>query len=549
MFSFDLRKEKWIPVKTLTGENIEVSLFDALLKAREYKRIDDQSPLVVASLHRFLLAVLHRALKGPTDIKQNVEWFKNGFPEKEIKNYLDKWGDRFDLFHTDYPFYQVRDLPEEFKKHWHILTSESGSGSTSALFNYNHRNNSNASDELINPSHIARRLLEHQSFSLGGLIKKIMDSQPGFPTSTSAIIISTGENLLQTYCLNLVPYNAKIIENDLPVWERDSSVMNLEYMKGKKKKNKAGKESDGGALEPIRGIANLYTWVFRSIKLLPEIINDQICIKNILYASGVNLKLNDNSISIPDPMVSYKHDKEKGLIRIGFDKDKALWRDFNSIAFGRNRNAPHIIDTSIELLERFNKSNTISLSVYGQSTNQGKVELYRNENFSIPKTLLNNDLIKEKIDYSLEISEETFKKLKKSSFDLLVFVSPNLRSKNDIKLTKIFKGVLRNPAKKEDQDISFARTAIHNLPSTITYWSTLESLFATFLSNFNSMSPEDNETWWLKKLKDTLHESWQQTCESVGITGDSIKAIAMAEKIIRKHFNYLDKLIKGDDNV
>ena len=98
MFSFNLITENWIPVKTLSGEIKEVSLKDALLKARDYKRIEDPSPLVVASLHRFLLAVLHRALKGPTEVSQNVEWFKNGFSEKDISDYLDKWKDRFGDF-------------------------------------------------------------------------------------------------------------------------------------------------------------------------------------------------------------------------------------------------------------------------------------------------------------------------------------------------------------------------------------------------------------------------------------------------------------------
>lgn len=549
MFIFDLIKEKWIPVKTLTGENIEVSLIDALLKAKEYKRIEDPSPLVVAALHRFLLAVLHRALQGPTDIKQNVEWFKNGFPEEKIINYLDKWKDRFDLFHPEYPFYQVRDLSESFTKHWRFLAAELGSGSTTVLYNYSKRASEPVIDYTILAKDIVKHVLEHQTFSLQGTIQRILTSQGGAPSTTAAILICMGDNLHETFTLNLIPYNKNQQELDLPVWERKPEKMSLDYMKGKKKKNKKGADIDEGVIESLAGITSLYTWPTRSIKLLPEENESMIEIRNILYASGVSIKRDKSMATFFDPMVTYKTDKKKGFISISLSKDKAFWRDFSSLLIAEENSynrAPQNVNYSAEIYDYLNKSEPIKVSIFGQSTDNMKIEFFRNENYSIPISVLKSRKIKEVIIEALEISEMSFYKLKESTFYLLVFMEPKIKNDALKDIKSLWSKVSNPPPISEKPIVTKLRSTIQKLPSTITYWSTLESHFTTFLSNFSKMSPDDNETWWLEKLKETVNKSWQQTCENIGITGDSIKAIAMAKKTISKHINYLDKLIKGE---
>ena len=70
MSRFNLIDEKWIPVRFPDGSRDELGIRDTLLRSREIAAIEDPSPLVVAALHRFLLAVLYRALEGPTDIDQ-----------------------------------------------------------------------------------------------------------------------------------------------------------------------------------------------------------------------------------------------------------------------------------------------------------------------------------------------------------------------------------------------------------------------------------------------------------------------------------------------
>src|SRR5690242_10044026 len=107
MSLYSLIDEKWIPVRFPDGTYDELGIRDTLLQSQDIAGIEDPSPLVVASLHRFLLAVLYRALKGPTDIEEARTLFREGLPACKIRDYLETWRDRFWLFDDEYPFYQV----------------------------------------------------------------------------------------------------------------------------------------------------------------------------------------------------------------------------------------------------------------------------------------------------------------------------------------------------------------------------------------------------------------------------------------------------------
>ena len=110
MSRFNLIDEPWIPVRFPDGTRAELNLRDTLLRAKDIAVIEDASPLVVAALHRFLLAVLYRALEGPTDIDQAKGWFKSGLPADKIDGYLKHWHPRFWLFDEKYPFGQIPDF-------------------------------------------------------------------------------------------------------------------------------------------------------------------------------------------------------------------------------------------------------------------------------------------------------------------------------------------------------------------------------------------------------------------------------------------------------
>lgn len=62
--SFNLIDEPWIPCIRLDGKPDELSLRAVFAQAHQLREIRGDSPLETASLHRLLLAVLHRVF-GP----------------------------------------------------------------------------------------------------------------------------------------------------------------------------------------------------------------------------------------------------------------------------------------------------------------------------------------------------------------------------------------------------------------------------------------------------------------------------------------------------
>ena len=88
MKKFSLLHEPWIPVLR-AGRVEELGLEQALLKAHEIVRIETPSPLEETALHRLLLAVLHRALRGPKRAEDALGWWREGrFPDDLIRTYL-----------------------------------------------------------------------------------------------------------------------------------------------------------------------------------------------------------------------------------------------------------------------------------------------------------------------------------------------------------------------------------------------------------------------------------------------------------------------------
>ena len=118
---FNLLREPWIRVRMRDYTVKEVSLTDALLHAQEYVDLAGEMPTQDAAMLRLLLAVLHTVFsrvdaKGDpaplvtTDkalLRWGELWNLGHFPEQPLRDYLDKWQERFWLFHPERPFWQV----------------------------------------------------------------------------------------------------------------------------------------------------------------------------------------------------------------------------------------------------------------------------------------------------------------------------------------------------------------------------------------------------------------------------------------------------------
>ena len=247
-------------------------------RSGEIEAIEDPSPLVVAGLHRFLLAVLYRALEGPTDINQAKVLFNSGFPGEKIAAYLEKWQDRFWLFHEKYPFGQNLYVTEDQIEPWTKLTAEYNATTNKVLFDHTDAKNPGART----PKECARWLLSTMTFSISG--------GRGYypsPSPNAMICLPLGRNLHETLCYNLVPYpNRAVMHDDSALWEREPRTLPLTTPK-----------------RIASGYADLYTWQPRMILLEGGPSNG---VKVVRFIAGDGF---ENPSVNPDPMQPYVNDK------------------------------------------------------------------------------------------------------------------------------------------------------------------------------------------------------------------------------------------------
>jgi len=115
-------------------------------------------PTEEAALYRLLLAVLHRALGGPTTEDDLHDlWERQAFPDDPLDRYFDRWSDRFWLFHDSAPFFQIADLPDDMAKPWVRLFVDGGSPTL-----FDHTTDENFPSATY--AQAVRALLAHQSY-------------------------------------------------------------------------------------------------------------------------------------------------------------------------------------------------------------------------------------------------------------------------------------------------------------------------------------------------------------------------------------------------
>lgn len=495
MSHFNLIDEPWIPVCFPDGSRAELGVRDTLLRVKDIAVIEDPSPLVVASLHRFLLAVLYRVLEGPTDIDQAKSWFKSGLPRERIEAYLAKWRDRFWLFDEKYPFGQIPDFEPKTWRAWTVLAAEHNADNAKVLFD--HIDVTRAG--TVSPGMAARWLLAMQTFSVSAGKSEFSHTGTA-PSATAAMALPLGLNLEDTLLLSLVPQNRAVVVQDLPVWERN--VDSLASLKA-------------GAERAISGYADRYTWRTRSIRLR----NDETGNVNVLaFASGVE----NASKDALDPMLAYRIDKNTGRLPIQF-KDRGLWRDFDSLLPDDAHLAPSVIEHATALTRLVRERFPRSVMVLGQANNKAKIEYWRMERFALPQALLGDRVIRirTEIRQLLGDAEDTQKALEQACSDF----AHRLLSRGEREI------------KKKDVD-GFVR----QMPAIANYWSRLEAAFHDTLRHYTlERDADDIRLDWLRGVRAALRDAWAQHAASVS-TGDAwaIRALVRAEGAIGKQLKLLN---------
>ena len=305
MSHFNLVDEKWIPVRFPDGTREELGIRAVLLQAKKIASIENASPLVVAALHRFLLAVLYRALEGPADIDQAKSFFKSGLPKEKIETYLEKWHDRFWLFDEKYPFGQNPNVPSDRQEPWTKLTAEYNATTRRVLFDHTDTRAAGARS----PSECARWVIATLNFSIAG-----GSGLYPSPSPNAMMCIPQGDSLQRTLCYCLIPENREIVQSDKPIWERKPKAIPLNNPK-----------------RSSTGYADLFTWQSRMM-LLEE--SESGLVGSMRFIAGEGF---ENPSANPDPMQPYRADPKRGQMPVQFRTDRGTWRDFDSLLPGRGR--------------------------------------------------------------------------------------------------------------------------------------------------------------------------------------------------------------------
>ena len=489
---FNLIDEPWIPVCWLDGRHGELGIRDTLLQAEQIAEIQDASPLVLAALQRFLLAVLYRALEGPTDTEQARLWFKQGWPKDKITAYLEKWRDRFWLFDQHYPFGQVPGLVTRIWRAWTVLAAEHNADNAKVLFDHVDVNQAGA----ISPAQAIRWLLATQTFSVSCGKSELAHTGTA-PSATAVMALPLGSNLFDTLSYALVPQNRLVQAGDLPIWEREPET--LEALKS-------------GCERAVSGFADRYTWRSRAIRLQADADG---MISRLAFASGVRPQAGQQS----DPMLGYQIDNKKGRLPVVF-RERGFWRDFDSLLPDASGCAPQVIEHAIDLGRAVPQRFPSAVMVAGQSNDDAKIKYWRMERFSLPPALASNRMVRAEIRGLLAEAEQGQNALSAACKSF----ARHLLSRGE-----------REPAGKDVNNF------LRQMTVTDSYWSSLEPRFHQILAEYTEeRDPEDIRLSWLRHVRAAMHGAWRAHATRAA-AGDAwaIRALVKAEVAVLRH---LDKL-------
>lgn len=476
---FNLLDEPWIPMRTQAGEVVDVSLSDALLKARDYVALAETSPPNLIALYRLLLAVLHRALttqNGKWTDTDHARWFCEGMPEGSLRAYLEEWRDRFWLFHPTEPFMQVAALAEaeetrdKLKSRTQVVL-EGANGNTPVMFDH-------SLDDDPAPTTFAaacRNLLGFLQFTPGGLVRMLRDSDKAGALSNTAAVMPTGANLSETLLLALHPFDGHR-SDDLPSWERAAPTIDM---------LRAGPTL-------ATGPNDRYTRLSRAVLLSP--VADHVC--QIRFAVGLALGEDPNA---PDPMACYRINKEGKAIRISYSEGRSIWRDLPSLVPDptRSKDIPAaVLGWAANLYATLGQWEApIQILTAGLASDQAKLVRWRSERIELPKAILTQPDAAEFLRLQVRYAEDVYYKLRGLYADLIAETMPDPKHKD----TK-----------------GRAREILANGPAAATFFSAAERALSKLMQQIASGDIDAADRDWKAALTEAAKQSWTATRRSLG---------------------------------
>lgn len=536
--TFNLVDQPWIPCVWLDGRRELLGLEAVLVHAHELREIYDDSPLVTVSLHRLLLAIVHHALRGPARMSDWAKLWQNGkgrFDATLFTNYLRDQTRyrRFDLFDAERPFYQCSAVPferptakngvaESYTKTVAKLATELSANDT--LFHHEIEDRPQA----VTSAQAARLVLAAQSYLMGGRItfeRKEDGSADASPLVKGAIVLVRGESLFQTLLLNLIQYDgpahAPFVfdpSHDVPTWDRDEQPQSCD--------------------RKVAGYVDLLTWQSRRMRLQPETdAAGNLCVRNVVVMKGEQF-LDGFHRHGYETMVAFTKnkdatDKQDPWPAVGFSEDRVVWR--NSLALFESvedvRTAPSTIAWLDELAdEHLDRNRIVPLDLFGLSSDQAKVLLWRHERLPLPLKLLRNNRLLRTLEKALEAGEELRKVLWQTATE---FARVLLMQTTDSK---------KQPGTEQRKDM---QKIVDSLEIERRFWAALETEFVKFLGT--ELLKEDAA--YDREFHATALAGWKATLNRVAraVVSEAITREDGSSRALKAHVaaeRLFDRLLK-----
>lgn len=329
---FNLLDEKWIRVRRKNCTVDELSLIDTLLHAHEYKGLAGELPTQDVAILRLLLAILHTVfyyyapdgeeeiLDDPDDVLDRWEtiWNAGRFPEEPIRNYLDKWYDRFWLFHPERPFYQT-DAAKVGTQYGASKLNGAISESSNKVRLF--ANCSGSYKDELTYAEAARWLIHLNSFDDASVKPYKGDGKKGDKEEKLkpgvgwlgklGLIMASGNTLFETLMYNFIILNP---QSNFDVWDYEKPVWELPNLKIKER-NK---------IVPPGALSELYTLQSRRIYLRQE--NEKVIGYNELSGDFF-----DTTNVFIEPMTIWRSQTPVKFEPQVHDSAKQMWREFSTI--------------------------------------------------------------------------------------------------------------------------------------------------------------------------------------------------------------------------
>ncbi len=498
-FSFNLLDQAWIPVITVDGEFLELSMRDTLACAAELREISCDTALQSTAIMPLALAILHRVF-GPADFDawQSL-WQARAFDMARIDEYLDLWRGRFDLFDTRRPFMQMPDTRVDPKSTIHLIHPM---GNTAALFSHV----SDSEGLRLKPKEAARLLLAACYFRTAGLGPSIEKHRVNFTDSIFArgvIFWARGATLFETLLLNLMQYpdnqTMPYTGRDAPAWEMDDPFER--------------RDSPFGYLDYL-------TWSNNHVQLVPAETADGVIVREAVVTPAIKL-----GPHVRSPQRRYEQKEKKGETTFSFlyfNADKALWRDYDSLL---KREAgkvfpPAVVEWLAELKAYGFLDNCcpIQLMATGMLAEKAKPVFYRQEIMPLPLTLLRNEDRAQDIRQALEKAEDVASKLRNS-------------------LNMLAEQVLQRGAAGKP-DPNDRRSLVKQWRARERYWTALEPQFWRFIE---SLLVDSDATLhdWMADLREQALDALQHAATLVGDSPWALKGEINAQRYLQYQLNEL----------